>query len=156
MVCSMCNAIFNPDLGLHYCSVYPSMKKHNYFTTDYNNILKETKESMEEKKKSPGNKFDTGKAPISLIPKEALEEEAKALGFGASKYGRFNFKGGIEYSRLIDAAMRHILAFADGEDLDPEAKTNHIGNARANLGMLLWMINNKPEMDDRYKEKKDE
>lgn len=100
-----------------------------------------------------GKKFDQKKAPISLIPREAIEEEAKALAFGANKYGRYNFREGIEYTRLIDAALRHILAIADGEDLDEESQCFHAGNARANLGMLLYMMKHKPEKDDRYKPK---
>lgn len=97
-----------------------------------------------------GTKLDDGKARISLIPREALLEEAKALGFGANKYGVYNFRKGIAYSRLIDAALRHILALADGEDIDKESGCNHAGNARANLGMLLYMMEHHKELDDRW------
>jgi hypothetical protein len=101
-----------------------------------------------------GLKFDKNKAKISLIPREAIEEEAKALAFGAEKYGKYNYREGIAYSRLIDSALRHILALADGEDIDQESGCNHAANARANLGMLIFMMSKKPEMDDRYKTQK--
>jgi hypothetical protein len=91
-----------------------------------------------------------GKPPISLIPREAIVQEAQALAFGATKHGVHAYRNGVKYSLLIDAAIRHILAFADGEDMDSEAKTNHIANARANLGMLLYMFENHKEMDDRW------
>jgi hypothetical protein len=100
---------------------------------------------------SKGTKHDNGKAPISLIPRAALVGTAQALDFGAKKYNRYNFMEGIEYTRLTDASMRHILAFLDGEDLDPESGLNHIKHAAANLCMLLYMIDNRQEMDDRYK-----
>lgn len=94
-------------------------------------------------------KFDSGKPPLSLIPREAMESEAMALGFGANKYGVHNFRKGISYLRLLDAALRHIYAFQSGEDLDPESGHSHIGHARANLGMLMYMVANKPELDNR-------
>lgn len=103
-----------------------------------------------------GKKFDSEKEPISLIPVEAIKEEAKALAYGANKYGVFNFREGIEYRRLIDAALRHIFAVADGEDIDKESGCYHAACARANLGMLLYMMKNKPEMDNRYKPKVEE
>jgi hypothetical protein len=101
---------------------------------------------------SGGIKYDSGKPRISLIPKEALEGTAKALTFGANKYNAHNFKKGIQYSRLVDAAMRHIIAWVNGEDNDPESGLSHIDHALASLSMLKYMEVNKPEMDDRYKE----
>lgn len=98
-----------------------------------------------------GNKSDSKKPPITIIPREALEQEAQAFAFGAGKYGKYNFRKGIEYTRLLDAVMRHTLAFSDGEDKDPESGESHLAHARANLAMLLYMIKSHPELDDRYK-----
>jgi hypothetical protein len=97
-----------------------------------------------------GTKNDAGKSPISLIPFEAIKETARAFDFGAKKYGRYNFRNGIEYSRLIDAAIRHIGAFYEGQDIDEESGYNHIGHAIANLSMLIYMYENKKELDDRF------
>jgi hypothetical protein len=96
-----------------------------------------------------GIKHDKGKPRISLVPREAIEGAARALGFGADKYGAHNFKGGLAYTRLLDATMRHILAYTSGEDNDPESGLNHIDHAIATLAMLEYMIYNKKEMDDR-------
>lgn len=96
----------------------------------------------------------TTKPPISLIPREALIEEAKAFQFGSTKHGRYAFREGVKYSRLIDAALRHILALADGENIDEESGCNHAANARANLGMLLFMMEHRKDMDDRWKKPK--
>lgn len=84
-----------------------------------------------------GVKHDDGKPPISLIPRRAIEEEARVFGFGADKYGKGNWRGGLLYSRLIDAALRHVLAFADGENNDPESGLPHTAHARACLAMLM-------------------
>jgi hypothetical protein len=97
-----------------------------------------------------GIKHDSEKPKLSLIPRAALEEEARVFEFGANKYGRDNYKKGMAYSRLIDAALRHIIAFSDGENLDAESSLSHLGHARCCLAMLLYYINNNVGKDDRY------
>lgn len=101
---------------------------------------------------SKGTKADNSKPQLNLIPSEALTGMAKAFMYGAKKYNRFNFKKGLEYTRLTDAAMRHILQFLDGEEQDVESGEDHISHALASLAMLKYMMANRPEMDDRYKE----
>jgi len=102
-----------------------------------------------------GTKHDTGKPRISLIPSDALNETAKAFGFGASKYGDHNFRSGIAISRLLDAAYRHITAFKEGEDLDPESGNTHLGHALASLSMATFMYFRRPDFDDRWKLKEE-
>lgn len=103
-----------------------------------------------------GTKHDEGKPRISLIPKEALWEMGKAFGYGENKYGTFNYKNGINYTRLADAAMRHLTQFIDGQNDDEESGHNHLGHALASLAMLVDMYYNHPELDDRYKRISDE
>ena len=92
------------------------------------------------------------KPKITLIPLKALWEVAKVMTFGAQKYGRFNWKGGIDYSRLADAACRHIIQFMEGEDNDKEFGLSHLAHAACSILMLLEETTmNKPELDDRYK-----
>lgn len=98
-----------------------------------------------------GIKHDAGKPRLSLIPRAALEAEARVMGFGANKYGTFNWKKGLAYSRLLDAALRHVHAFVDGENDDPESGLNHLAHARANLAMLLDQLHSGAGEDDRYK-----
>lgn len=95
-------------------------------------------------------KYDSGKAPIGLIPHSALVEEALVLGFGCEKYGPHQWRGGMDWSRLINASFRHISAFNAGEDLDPETGLCHLAHARANLGFLIEYMTTHPEKDDRY------
>ena len=97
-------------------------------------------------------KFDKGKPPLSLIPLAALEAEAKVFAFGAAKYGRDNFKLGMEWTRLVDACLRHVYAFSNGEDIDKESGLSHLGHARCCLSMLLYYTENNKGKDDRYKE----
>lgn len=111
----------------------------------------ELPEKVEEVINSGALKFDNGKPPLSLIPTSALSVESRVMGFGASKYGRDNWRRGMEWSRLIDAAMRHIAAFNDGEDIDPESGIHHLGHARCCLAFLIEYADKKLGVDDRFK-----
>ena len=99
---------------------------------------------------SKGLKYDSNKAPMDLIPYEALEEIAKVLAQGEKKYGTANWTAGIEMRRLLSAAMRHIGQFNSGEDLDEETETLHIANAATNLLFAIWMYKNRPDLDNRW------
>lgn len=100
--------------------------------------------------KEAGTKLDTGKLPIGLIPREAIEGIAAALAFGAIKYAPHNYKGGLRYSRLLDSCLRHVIAYLDNESKDAESGLSHIDHALACLSMLKYMEVNKPELDDRF------
>lgn len=94
-------------------------------------------------------KFDSSKPPLGLIPRTALEAEAQVLAFGAEKYGRDNWRKGMEWQRMIDAALRHIVAFADGEDMDPESGYHHLAHAKCCLSFLLEYHAKQLGTDDR-------
>ena len=98
-----------------------------------------------------GVKHDNGKSPITLIPSIAIAGEADVFAFGAKKYGKWNFKKGMDHSRVLDAALRHILAIADGEDFDPESRLPHWAHARCGLAMYAYYVTNGVGTDDRYK-----
>lgn len=97
-----------------------------------------------------GIKHDAGKAPLGLIPRSALNAEAMVMAFGAEKYSRDNWRSGIRWSRLIDAALRHITAYNDGEDTDEETGLSHLAHARCCLAFLIEYAQTHPEMDDRH------
>lgn len=98
-----------------------------------------------------GKKNDEGKPPLTLFPRTALEQAAEVFAFGANKYGKYNYKQGFEYTRLLDAALRHVNAYADGEDLDPESGKSHLAHALCSIAMLLECQKIGTAKDDRYK-----
>lgn len=98
-----------------------------------------------------GSKHDAGKPPLSLIPRAALLAEAEVLAFGAQKYDAHNWRKGMRWSRLGDAAMRHLLAWLDGEDNDPETGLPHLAHLRCCSGFLLEYAQSGAGTDDRYK-----
>lgn len=99
-----------------------------------------------------GLKHDTGKGDLSIVPEALDYAAARALTFGASKYGRNNYKGGIDYTRVLAAALRHLKSWNEREDNDPESDLSHLDHAIACMAMLAYYETTpelKQEFDDR-------
>lgn len=96
-------------------------------------------------------KFDSNKLPLNLLSTEALNQTAAVLAFGAEKYAEHNWRAGFAWSRPLAAAMRHITAFNDGEDKDPESGLSHLAHAACCIMFLLEFEKTHPHLDDRYK-----
>ena len=99
-------------------------------------------------------KEDVGKPGFSNVPRLALLEVSKVMTNGKEKYGKFNYSGEIDATRLSDALERHLNAYLTGEDLDTSG-SSHIAHIAANALMLLDGIITGKVKDDRnevYKE----
>lgn len=106
---------------------------------------------MSDTGQNSAKKFDTGKAPMSLIPSDALDEIAKVLDFGKKKYAAHNWRKGMEWSRLIDATLRHVNAWKEGEEKDAESGLSHLAHAACCITFLLSFEKRGAGTDDRYK-----
>jgi len=98
-----------------------------------------------------GNHYDDDKPRVDLVPIQLILGAGRALGDGAEKYGADNFRKGIRTRRIAGSLVRHTLAWIDGEDLDEESGLDHLDHAAANLGMLMWTLDNRPDLDDRWR-----
>ncbi len=96
-------------------------------------------------------KFDTDKLPLHLLSTEAMNQTAAVLKFGAQKYAEHNWRKGFAWSRPLAAAMRHITAFNNGEDKDPESGLSHLAHAACCIMFLLEFEKTHQHLDDRYK-----
>lgn len=97
-----------------------------------------------------GIKHDQEKPDMSLLSSVALVKIAQVMTFGKKKYTANNWRGGIAFSRLVAAALRHIFAWLGGESIDPESGVSHLAHASCCLMMLLEFETTRPELDDRY------
>lgn len=78
------------------------------------------------------------KPPLNLIPPVALVHEARAMQNGADKYGPFNWREKrVLASVYIGAMMRHLAAYADGEDDAADSEIPHLAHIRACAAILL-------------------
>ncbi len=99
-----------------------------------------------------GKKFDEGKARVSLIiMSKALLEVARVGTFGAQKYGDHNFRSGMKWSRLVDAALRHLFSYLAGERIDHESGLSHLAHVAWNMLALLEFELNAVGEDDLFK-----
>jgi hypothetical protein len=87
-----------------------------------------------------GIKHDETKIKWSLLPWDVMEEVAEVMQHGAEKYGLDNWKHVDPPMRYWDAAMRHMIAFRQGEKLD-ESTLHHLAHAITSLIFLLWHDN---------------
>jgi hypothetical protein len=94
-------------------------------------------------------RYNSGKPDYSLIPIAAMQEAAKVLEYGASKYERDNWKRPTHWSVSFACLQRHLAAWQSGEDLDPESGRNHLGHAMCNILQMLHMLENHPEELER-------
>ena len=106
------------------------------------------------KKLKGGKKYDQGKPRMDLLDRYAIEQLANVLGFGANKYAAHNWRVGISYGRLSAAAIRHLLAFQDGENHDPESGLPHVAHAMCCCMFLLKTSAVRRDLDDRYHARK--
>ena len=84
-----------------------------------------------------GRKFDGGKLEYGLLPPKALEATVEILTFGAQKYARDNWKHVDDAKRrYFDALQRHVWAWKQGEQLDPESGKHHLAHAMCCLMFL--------------------
>jgi hypothetical protein len=106
-----------------------------------------------EYQKPEGHKDDLDKAPLSWLSGYAALDMAGVLAFGGRKYDRHNWRAGIAWSRVLDAALRHLTAWNGGQDRDDESGLPHLAHAACCIMFLQEYAQSHPELDDRYKPK---
>lgn len=84
-----------------------------------------------------GLKYDSGKLEYGLLPPLALKATVDVLTFGANKYKRDNWKYVDDSKRrYFDALQRHLWAWKEGEEIDPESGKHHLAHAMCCLMFL--------------------
>jgi hypothetical protein len=91
------------------------------------------------------------KARFDLVPWAAIEEIAQVLTFGGKKYGDNNWCRGARWGRYFAGLCRHIFAWWQGENLDPETGYSHLAHAGCCLIFLMEYQRNSWGTDDRFK-----
>lgn len=99
---------------------------------------------------NPKDAVGTGKVPFSTVPARPLAEIGLAMLEGARKYGRHNYRvAGVRASVYYDAALRHLTAWWEGQDIDPDSGLPHVVKAMACLVVLRDAELNLMLTDDR-------
>lgn len=93
-----------------------------------------------------------GKTPYEFIPWGVLKADAQVHAHGAAKYGERNWRiDHILASTYEGAIMRHFIAWAMGEDLDPDSGVPHLNHIRACCAVVLDAQEHGALIDDRHR-----
>lgn len=102
------------------------------------------------KPSNPKDSVGVKKAPLSTVSAPVLMEIGVAMLEGARKYGRHNYRVvGVKASVYYDAAMRHLMSWWEGENIDPDSGLSHVTKAIATLVVLRDAMLDKKCDDDR-------
>jgi hypothetical protein len=106
-----------------------------------------TDQVKENPKQAAGRAKAVGKA---AVPQQILYEASLGIQEGAWKYGRFNYRDTkIFASDYYEATNRHLDAWWEGEDIDPDSGLRHIAKAIASLLVLGDAVITGQIEDDR-------
>lgn len=98
-----------------------------------------------------GRKDDQGKPRMDLLPPELMVAVAHVLTFGAAKYSERNWEKGMAWGRPYAALWRHMLAWWEGEECDPETGMSHLWHAGCCIAFLIAFEQRGIGTDDRPK-----
>ena len=105
---------------------------------------------METKPSNPKDVVGIRKVPMSTVSAPVMAEIGVAMLEGACKYGRHNYRAvGVQASVYYDATLRHLMAWWEGEDFDPDSNLSHITKALASLVVLRDAMIQGKFNDDR-------
>jgi hypothetical protein len=114
------------------------------------------------RKNKTGLRFDAGKRRVYLFPMDAFDGTCDVLTYGATKkhgpeglpYGERNWEGGLRWiEQCVGPLVRHLSAFMQGEDIDPESGLPHVDHMGCDVAFLQAMYRRRKDLDDRRKEK---
>jgi hypothetical protein len=84
-----------------------------------------------------------------------MEQTAWVHELGAEKYGPWNWREtGVCASTYVNAILRHLNAWRDGEDLDPESGITHLAHIACSANILMDAEHCGKLQDDRNKAQK--
>jgi hypothetical protein len=104
---------------------------------------------VDSQERGTGARFNDGKVALDLVPLSALEDCARVFDYGRRKYAAWNWAKGMGWSDPYGCLLRHMAAWFNGENNDPESGLPHLGHAMCNLVMLATFARTYHEGDDR-------
>ena len=115
---------------------------------------------------NPKDLLGVKKPRLSLVPPAGFVYAALAMANGADKYGPYNWRDKkVQTMIYLEAAMRHILSYQDGEECAKDSGIPHLGHALACLLIIIDaketgnLLDNRPktgpmaELIERYTKK---
>ena len=96
--------------------------------------------------------YDDGKLPLAQLPWAAIDELSRVQQYGYGKYKDFNnYCKGLEVTRNLSCALRHIRDYLTGHNTDVESGCPPLAYALCRITFVLENIHEGTEIDDRFK-----
>ncbi len=107
---------------------------------------------------NPKTAAGAAKPKTSAIPPLAIMRLGQAMEDGRRKYGLTNWRGEkVSSSVYFDAAMRHLLAWWDGEDRALDSGVDHLAHVMACCAILIdadsmagWLNDDRPAVKGAF------
>lgn len=101
-------------------------------------------------KANPKTVVGNTKPSITAIPGPAILHCALAMQNGVTKYTKYNWRESrVPAATYVDAAIRHLLSWADGEEIASDSGVHHLAHAMACCAILLDAIEGDHLIDNR-------
>lgn len=99
---------------------------------------------------NPKDLIGAKKPRLSLVPSSAIIHMAQAMTNGADKYGPYNWRDmKVQSGIYIDAALRHIMSYFDGEEVAKDSGVKHLAHAMACIAIIIDAEENNCLIDTR-------
>jgi len=99
---------------------------------------------------NPKDLLGIKKAPLRFVPHALRILAAPAMALGAGKYGPYNWRSNaVKLSVYLEAIDRHLAAYADRQDTDPESGASHLSHVAACLAIIADAEGIGKLIDDR-------
>lgn len=95
------------------------------------------------------HKDTKGKPKLRYVPYAALVSIAKVREFGIAKYKDDTGWRTVDQDDFIEAALRHIGKYFDGETHDDESGLHHIDHAVTSLALAIGVRDEKLQEKNR-------
>lgn len=104
----------------------------------------------ETKPSNPKDLIGVTKLPLHLWPAVATAWGSLALLEGMLKYGKSNYRAvGVRSSVYVDALLRHIYEYVEGNNVDKDSGLHPLGHALACIAIILDAEEHGKLEDDR-------
>lgn len=101
---------------------------------------------------NPKDLVGAKKPRLTLVPPSGLIYASLAMANGADKYGSYNWREKkVQAMIYLDAAMRHLQSWQDGEENASDSGVPHLAHALATILILIDAKENDCLIDNRPK-----